>query len=169
MWGVKSAPPLRNIMSKEQDFYQLEKNILLLKKEITDLEISEDPSRESKIADLRGQIAAEWALISPHLTATQIVQIARHPQAALHPGLYRQPGRGLYRDARRPAFRRRPGYRRRLGFYKGRTTAFIGHQKGRTHKGKDRPELRPAQPRRLPQGAPDDEDWPKNSASRSSP
>jgi len=119
-------------MSKEQDFYQLEKNILLLKKEITELEISEDPSREDKIASLRGQIAKEWAKISPHLTATHIVQMARHPQrpyaldyiASLVEDFMEMHGDRRFADD--------PAVIAGLGFYKGKTTAFIGHQKGRS-------------------------------------
>src|SRR4030043_326036 len=119
-------------MSREQDFYQLEENILLLKKEITDLEISEDPSRDSKIAHLRGQIADEWAKISPHLTATQIVQMARHPQrpytldyiASLVEDFTEMHGDRRFADD--------PAIVAGLGFYKGKSTAFIGHQKGRS-------------------------------------
>src|SRR4030066_683822 len=119
-------------MSREQDFYQLQKNILVVKKEITDLEISEDPSREDKIAKLRGQIAKEWASIGPHLTATQIVQMARHPQrpytldyiASLVEDFTEMHGDRRFADD--------PAIVAGLGFYKGKTTAFIGSQKGRS-------------------------------------
>jgi len=119
-------------MSEEQDFYQLEKDILLLKKEIADLEISEDPSREGKMAELRSKIAAEWAKISPQLTATQIVQIARHPQrpytldyiASLVEDFTEMHGDRRFADD--------PAIVAGLGFYRGKTTAFIGHQKGRS-------------------------------------
>jgi acetyl-CoA carboxylase carboxyl transferase subunit alpha len=119
-------------MSRELDFYKLEKNILLLKKEIADLEISEDPSREEKIANLRGQIAKEWAEIGPQLTATQIVQMARHPQrpytldyiASLAEDFMEMHGDRRFADD--------PAIVTGLGFYKGKTTAFIGHQKGRS-------------------------------------
>ncbi|MBM3285160.1 MAG: acetyl-CoA carboxylase carboxyl transferase subunit alpha, partial [Candidatus Aminicenantes bacterium] len=67
-------------MKKEEDFYQLEKNIVLLKKQIADLEDSEEPGKKEKILGLRAQIEKEWARIAPRLTATHIVQIARHPQ-----------------------------------------------------------------------------------------
>jgi acetyl-CoA carboxylase carboxyl transferase subunit alpha len=119
-------------MSQEQDFYKLEKNILLLKKEISDLEISEDPSREEKIGKLRAQIAKEWADISSGLTATQIVQMARHPQrpytldyiASLAEDFMEMHGDRRFADD--------PAIVAGLGFYKGKTTAFIGHQKGRS-------------------------------------
>jgi acetyl-CoA carboxylase carboxyl transferase subunit alpha len=119
-------------MDRELDFYQLEKDILLFKKEIADLEISEDPGRESKIAELRGRIAAEWAKISPDLTATHIVQIARHPQrpytldyiASLVEDFTEMHGDRRYADD--------PAIVAGLGFYKGKTAAFIGHQKGRS-------------------------------------
>jgi len=119
-------------MSKQADFYQQEKEILRLKKEIEDLEISEDPARESKIAGLRKQIAKEWARISPHLTATHIVQIARHPQrpytldyiASLVEDFIEMHGDRRFADD--------PAIVAGLGFYKGKTTAFIGHQKGRS-------------------------------------
>jgi acetyl-CoA carboxylase carboxyl transferase subunit alpha len=119
-------------MSKEQDFYQLEKNILMLKKEIGELETSEDPAREEKISKLRGRIEKEWARISPRLTATQIVQIARHPQrpytldyiASLVEDFTEMHGDRRFADD--------PAIVAGLGFYKGKTTTFIGHQKGRT-------------------------------------
>jgi len=119
-------------MSKQADFYQQEKEILRLKKEIEDLEISEDPARESKIAGLRKQIAKEWDRISPHLTATHIVQIARHPQrpytldyiASLVEDFIEMHGDRRFADD--------PAIVAGLGFYKGKTTAFIGHQKGRS-------------------------------------
>ncbi len=119
-------------MSKEQDFYQLEKNILILRKEIEELETSEDPGREGKISGLRGRIEKEWARISPRLTATQIVQIARHPQrpytldyiANLVEDFTEMHGDRRFADD--------PAIVAGLGFYKGKTTAFIGHQKGRT-------------------------------------
>jgi len=119
-------------MSKELDFYQLEKDILLLKKEISDLEISEDPSRETKISNLRFLIAKEWAKISPQLTATQIVQLARHP---LRPYTLDYIA-GLVEDFTEMHGDRRfgddPAIVAGLGFYKGKTTAIIGHQKGRS-------------------------------------
>jgi acetyl-CoA carboxylase carboxyl transferase subunit alpha len=119
-------------MSQNEDFYQLEKGILALKKQIEDLEISEDPERKEKIIALRSQIEAEWSEISPGLTATQIVQIARHPQrpytldylAGLVEDFVEMHGDRRFADD--------PAIVAGLGFYKGKTTAFIGHQKGRS-------------------------------------
>jgi acetyl-CoA carboxylase carboxyl transferase subunit alpha len=119
-------------MAESEDFYQLEKGILALKREIGDLEVSEDPTRIEKIASLREQIADEWARISPQLTATQIVQVARHPQrpytldyiASLVEDFTEMHGDRRFADD--------PAIVAGLGFYKGKTTAFIGHQKGRS-------------------------------------
>ncbi len=119
-------------MSKEQDFYQLEKPIIVLKREIDELAQSEDPGRTDKISALRGRIEKEWARISPRLTPTQIVQIARHPQrpyaldyiAALVEDFTEMHGDRRFADD--------PALVAGLGFYKGKTAAIIGHQKGRT-------------------------------------
>jgi acetyl-CoA carboxylase carboxyl transferase subunit alpha len=119
-------------MGKEQDFYRLEKNILVLKKEIDDLEQSEDSARADKISALRVRIEKEWARLCPRLSATQIVQIARHPQrpytldyiASLVEDFTEMHGDRRFADD--------PAIVAGLGFYKGKTTAFIGHQKGRT-------------------------------------
>lgn len=119
-------------MRKEEDFYQLEKNILTLKEEIDELEAHEEPGLKEKTADLRTRIEKEWAKLSPRLTASHIVQIARHP---------RRPYTLDYLNNLVQDFIEIHGDRRfsddraivaGLGFYKGRTTAFIGHQKGRT-------------------------------------
>jgi acetyl-CoA carboxylase carboxyl transferase subunit alpha len=119
-------------MPENEDFYKLEKNILALRREIANLEISEDPARNEKIASLRGQIEDEWSRISPALTAPQIVQIARHPQrpytldyiANLVEDFTEMHGDRRFADD--------PAIVAGLGFYKGRTTAFVGHQKGRS-------------------------------------
>ncbi len=119
-------------MSKEEDFYKLEKNILALKKEIEELDASEDPDRKDKIADLRARIEKEWSRIGPRLTATQIVQVARHPQrpytldyiANLTEDFVEMHGDRRFADD--------PAIVAGLGFYKGRTAALIGHQKGRS-------------------------------------
>ena len=119
-------------MSKEQDFYQLERPILSIKKEIDDLMQSEDPGWENKVSILRGRIEKEWARISPRLTATHIVQLARHPQrpytldyiAALAEDFTEMHGDRRFADD--------PAIVAGMGFYKGKTAAFIGHQKGRT-------------------------------------
>jgi len=119
-------------MNKEKDFYQLEKDIVRLKDQIDELEASEEPRRIEKIAALRKEIKKEWTKIKPLLTALHIVQIARHPK---------RPYTLDYIDYLAEDFIELHGDRRAgddpaiiagLGFYKGRTTAFIGHQKGRT-------------------------------------
>jgi acetyl-CoA carboxylase carboxyl transferase subunit alpha len=119
-------------MAETEDFYQLEKGILGLRREIDELEISEDPLRKEKIASLRAEIEMEWARISPQLTATQIVQIARHPQrpytldyiASLVEDFTEMHGDRRFADD--------PAIIAGLGFYRGKTTCFIGHQKGRS-------------------------------------
>ncbi len=119
-------------MKKEEDFYQLEKNILLLKKQIDDLEVSEEPGKKEKIAGLRAQIDKEWARIAPRLTAPQIVQMARHPQRPYTLDYLAdlvEDFTELHGDRR---FADDPAIVAGLGFYKGKTAAFIGHQKGRS-------------------------------------
>jgi acetyl-CoA carboxylase carboxyl transferase subunit alpha len=119
-------------MAENEDFYKLEKGIVALRREIADLEISEDPAKNDKITSLREQIEDEWSRISPGLTAPQIVQIARHPQrpytldyiANLVEDFTEMHGDRRFADD--------PAIVAGLGFYKGRTTAFIGHQKGRS-------------------------------------
>jgi len=119
-------------MKKEEDFYQLEKNILLLKKQIDDLEVSEEPGKKEKIAGLRAQIDKEWARIAPRLTAPQIVQMARHPQRPYTLDYLAdlvEDFTELHGDRR---FADDPAIVAGLGFYKGKTAAFSGHQKGRS-------------------------------------
>ncbi len=117
---------------KSFDFYQLEKPILELKDKIDKLEGSDDPGKKDKIQSLREEISRLWEEIAPQLTARHIVQIARHPQ---------RPYTLDYIQALVEDFIELHGDRRfaddraivaGLGFYKGRTVAFIGHQKGRT-------------------------------------
>jgi acetyl-CoA carboxylase carboxyl transferase subunit alpha len=119
-------------MSQEEDFYKLEKNIVSLKEQIDRMESADEPGKKEKIAALSARIEKEWARISPKLTASQIVQIARHPQ---------RPYTLDYISNLVEDFIEMHGDRRfaddaaivaGLGFYKGQTTAFVGHQKGRT-------------------------------------
>ncbi|MFQ6069849.1 MAG: acetyl-CoA carboxylase carboxyltransferase subunit alpha [Candidatus Aminicenantales bacterium] len=121
-------------MEEEKDFYTLEKNIILLKEKIDELEMSEDKNKKEKIAKLRGEIEKEWEKIRPKLTALHIVQIARHPK---------RPYTLDYIDYLAKDFIEVHGDRRAgddpaivagFGFYRGRSAAFIGHQKGRTTK-----------------------------------
>jgi acetyl-CoA carboxylase carboxyl transferase subunit alpha len=119
-------------MSKEDDFYQLEKGILLLKKEIEALEVSEDSGKKEKVATLRRQIEEAWTQISPRLSATQIVQIARHPQRPYSLDYITSLVEDFVEIHGDRRFGDDPAIVAGLGFYKGRTTAFIGHQKGRS-------------------------------------
>ena len=52
-------------MKKEKDFYQLEKEIILLKERIDELLLSEDPGARNKIPPLKQKIEKEWEKI-PH-------------------------------------------------------------------------------------------------------
>jgi acetyl-CoA carboxylase carboxyl transferase subunit alpha len=119
-------------MEKQKDFYQLEKNIVRLKEKIDDLRQSEEKGKKEKIDELKSLIRKEWAKLTPRLTPMQIVQIARHPK---------RPYTLDYLDFLTEDFIEIHGDRRAgddpaivagFGFYKGRTVAFIGHQKGRT-------------------------------------
>lgn len=121
-------------MEKEVEFYQLEKKIVQFKEKIDGLEYSEDPGKKEKIARLRQEIEKEWTKISPRLTALDTVQIARHPK---------RPYTLDYVDYLSTDFMEIHGDRRAgddpalvagFGFYKGRTVAFVGHQKGRSTK-----------------------------------
>lgn len=119
-------------MAKKKDFYQLEKNIIRLKEKIEAFAADETDDAKQKINKIREKIALEWERLVPTLTPLQIVQIARHPQ---------RPYTLDYLEALTDAFMEIHGDRRSaddpaivagLGFYRGRSMAFIGHQKGRT-------------------------------------
>lgn len=119
-------------MNEQKDFYQLEKNIILLKEKIEEILSSEEADKKEKIAKLKKQIEKEWAEIIPHLTPLHIVQIARHPK---------RPYTLDYLEYLTKDFLEIHGDRRAgddpaivagFGFYRGQTAAFIGHQKGRT-------------------------------------
>jgi acetyl-CoA carboxylase carboxyl transferase subunit alpha len=119
-------------MAQKKDYYQLEKNISRLKEKIDTLVSSETEAAEEKIDELRQKIALEWKKLVPILTPLHIVQIARHPQ---------RPYTLDYLEALTEDFMEIHGDRRSaddpaivagLGFYRDRSVAFIGHQKGRT-------------------------------------
>jgi acetyl-CoA carboxylase carboxyl transferase subunit alpha len=107
-------------MAKKKDFYQLEKNIIRLKEKIETFAADETDDAKKKIHQIKEKIPL------------QTVQIARHPQ---------RPYTLDYLEALTEDFMEIHGDRRSaddpaivagLGFYRGRSVAFIGHQKGRT-------------------------------------
>ena len=119
-------------MNEEKDYYQMEKEIVLLKKKIDGLLLSEDPREREKIPMIKQKIEKKWEKIRTLLTPLHIVQIARHPK---------RPYTMDYLDYLTDDFMELHGDRRAgddpalvtgFGFYRGRTVAFIGHQKGRT-------------------------------------
>ncbi|MGD8535162.1 MAG: acetyl-CoA carboxylase carboxyltransferase subunit alpha [Candidatus Aminicenantes bacterium] len=121
-------------MKEEKDFYQLEKQIILLKEKIDELLLSEDPGERNKIPPLKQKIEKEWEKVRPRLTPLHVVQIARHPK---------RPYTLDYLDYLTEDFMEIHGDRRAgddpalitgFGFYRGQAVAFIGHQKGRTTK-----------------------------------
>jgi len=121
-------------MNKEKDFYQLEENIVRLKDEIERILLSEEIDKKAKVTLLQKEIKKEWVKISSRLSPFQIVQIARHPQ---------RPYTLDYIEHLTEDFIELHGDRRAaddpamvagFGFYRGRTAAFIGHQKGRSTK-----------------------------------
>jgi acetyl-CoA carboxylase carboxyl transferase subunit alpha len=121
-------------MTEQTDFYQLEKGIVLLKEQIDELQLSEDPAKKEKITSLRQEIERRWAKIAPGLTPMLIVQIARHPKRPYTQDYIEN----LFQDFIEIHGDRRfgddPAIVAGLAFYKGRTVAIIGHQKGRTTK-----------------------------------
>ena len=119
-------------MDKQKDYYQLEKNILSLKEKIDELQAAEPPDIKEKVARFRQKIEAEWETIKTQLTPLNIVQIARHPN---------RPYTLDYIDYLTDDFLEFHGDRRAgddpaliagFGFYRDRSVAFIGHQKGRS-------------------------------------
>jgi len=119
-------------MEKSAEFYSLEKGILSLKEQIDALNETEDLDKKDKIASLRREIDKEWAKILPKLTTVNIVQIARHPKRPYsldYIGFLFQDFMEMHGDRR---YADDPAIVAGLAFYKGRTVAVIGHQKGRT-------------------------------------
>jgi len=119
-------------MEKQKDFYQLEKEIQVIYQQIQKLSENEDGAAETEIKKLRTDINEEWKKLVPLFSPLHHVQIARHPQ---------RPYTLDYMNALVEDFVEFHGDRRAgddaaivagFGFYKGQTTAFIGHQKGRT-------------------------------------
>lgn len=119
-------------MEKSVDFYTLEKGILALKEQVDSLAESDDLDKKDRIAALRRDIEKEWAKIAPKLTTAHIVQIARHPKRPYtldYIAFLFQDFMEMHGDRR---FADDPAIVAGLAFYKGRTVAVIGHQKGRT-------------------------------------
>jgi acetyl-CoA carboxylase carboxyl transferase subunit alpha len=119
-------------MEKAAEFYTLEKGILALKDQIDALAETDDLDKKDRIAALRSGIEKEWAKILPQLTAVHVVQIARHPKRPYtldYIGFLFQDFMEMHGDRR---FADDPAIVAGLAFYKGRTVAVIGHQKGRT-------------------------------------
>jgi len=119
-------------MDRSPEFYTLEKGILSLKDKIDALAETDDLGKKEKIAALRTEIEKEWAEILPQLTTINIVQIARHPKRPYtldYIAFLFQDFMEMHGDRR---FADDPAIVAGLAFYKGRTVAVIGHQKGRT-------------------------------------
>jgi acetyl-CoA carboxylase carboxyl transferase subunit alpha len=103
-------------MERSVDFYALEKGILSLKDQIDALAETDDIGTKEKIAALRTEIEKEWAAILPQLSTINI--------AFLFQDFMEMHGDRRFADD--------PAIVAGLAFYKGRTVAVIGHQKGRT-------------------------------------
>ncbi len=121
-------------MNEKKNFYELEKEIVILKDKMDELLLSENPQERKKIPQIKQRIEKEWEKIRPQITPLHIVQLARHPK---------RPYTLDYLDYLTEDFMEIHGDRRArddpalvtgFGFYRGRTVAFIGHQKGRTTK-----------------------------------
>lgn len=119
-------------MTKTDDFYQIEKPIVQLKEQIDELLLAGEPGTAEKVAALRQEIEKEWAKIGPHLTPSQIVQVARHPkrpQSLDYIGALMTDFMELHGDRR---FADDSALVAGFAFFKGRTVAVVGQQKGRT-------------------------------------
>ncbi|MGB8951181.1 MAG: acetyl-CoA carboxylase carboxyltransferase subunit alpha [Candidatus Aminicenantales bacterium] len=119
-------------MKKTEDFYALEKNILQLKEQMDELQVSEESGKKEKISKIKQEIEGEWAKLCPQLTASHIVQMARHPKRPYtldYISALIQDFVELHGDRR---FADDPAIAAGLGFYKGQTVAVVGHQKGRS-------------------------------------
>jgi acetyl-CoA carboxylase carboxyl transferase subunit alpha len=119
-------------MDITDNYYQLEKPIIQLKERIDALGLSDDPGKNEKIAALRLEIEREWAKISPHLTPTHIVHLARHPKRPYsldYINALMEDFMEIHGDRR---FADDPAIVTGLAFYKGETVAVLGQQKGRT-------------------------------------
>jgi len=119
-------------MNTTDDYYSLEKPILLLKERIDAVLLAGEPGAADEVAALRRDIQTEWAKIQPDLSPTQIVQIARHPKRPYTLDYIKaltQDFLEIHGDRR---FADDPAIVAGFAFYKGSTIAVVGHQKGRT-------------------------------------
>ncbi|MFW6129183.1 MAG: acetyl-CoA carboxylase carboxyltransferase subunit alpha [Candidatus Aminicenantaceae bacterium] len=119
-------------MNKNKDYYQLEKNIIKNKQRIEKLEAEKDPENKKEIKEIKSQIEKEWEQIKPKLTPFNIVQIARHqmrPNTLDYIDHLTEDFLEFHGDRR---FRDDPAIIAGFGFYKKKSVAIIGHQKGRT-------------------------------------
>jgi len=115
-----------------RDYYQLEKNIVALAEKIEEVRAAEPPDLKEKVSQLQKKIEAEWKAVKPKLTPLHIVQIARHPNRpyTLDYLAYLTDDFLEFHGDRRAGDD--PALIAGFGFYRGRSVAFIGHQKGRT-------------------------------------
>lgn len=121
-------------MNEKKNFYQLEKEIVILKDKMDELLLSENPLERKKIPQIKQRIEKEWEKIRPQITPLHIVQIARHPKRPYtldYLDYLTEDFMEIHGDRRA---RDDPAFVTGFGFYRGRTVAFIGHQKGRTTK-----------------------------------
>lgn len=119
-------------MKTDKDFYQLEKRILELRQQLTEIEEGPEASKKQKITQIKKEIRREWEAIKPSFTAFNIVQIARHPQRPYtldYINYLTEDFMELHGDRQAGDD---PAVVAGFGFYRGQSLAFIGHQKGRT-------------------------------------
>jgi acetyl-CoA carboxylase carboxyl transferase subunit alpha len=119
-------------MTTSEDFYSLEKPISLLKDQIDALFNSGEPGVKDKIDALKLEIEREWTKIQPELTPSQIVQIARHPKRPYTLDYIKSLTTDFVEMHGDRRFADDPAIVAGVAFYKGRTIAVVGHQKGRT-------------------------------------
>ena len=130
-----------------------------LRRQIQELEGFPPGSGQEKELDrLRHTLRKSTAEVYGGLNRWQKTLVARHPGPPLHPRLRRSALMTdwveLHGDR---AFGDDPAIVSGFATFRGRSVAVIGHQKGRDTKERILPQLRPAAPRGLPQGAAGDE------------
>ena len=120
-------------MEKSVEFYSLEKGILALKDQIDALAETDDIDKKDKIAALRGRdregMGQDRAPAAPPSTSSRSPATPSAPTpSTISPSCF-QDFMEMHGDRR---FADDPAIVAGLAFYKGRTVAVIGHQKGRT-------------------------------------